>query len=104
MGNPKDTGRLGCHRLLWVTGSRNKRYNELRPDGVEAGGDDESVSVREGRLGVPMWRQRRGEVLSGQTRAPRFLAHFCESHWVSYLYFISCPPLHRDAVQQRFVD
>lgn len=55
-------------------GSRNKWYNELSPDGVEAGSSHDFVSVSGGRwvTGVLTWREKEGEILSGLARAPRY--------------------------------
>lgn len=43
----KDKGWLGSPELLWVMGSRNKRYNELSPEGAEVGSNDQSVNISE---------------------------------------------------------
>ena len=64
-----------------MMGSRNKHHNELNSGGAEAGGNDESVSIREGGKAGPgcvlMRKQRRGEVLSGLTRPLRLLPPSC---------------------------
>lgn len=73
-----------------MSGSRNKWYNELSPDGVEAGSSNDFVSVRgEGwATRVLTWRGKEGEIFSGFARAPRYLPHSYKSHWVSYLHYI----------------